>query len=278
MCVYELRLAIEYSTLSDVDSLLKQYSPVIQCLRESFVPEPGLQSTTLLHFAIEREKSRHFLDIVKRLLNEQAPVNAKNGAGQTPLHLLLQQPRHELNSQYLQTILNGAGVDVNARNLARETPLHLILQMPPSALRTEYVQKILSVPGVSVDVNALDNQRKTPLQRLPEAQSRSDLEANFEIIQLLDQAGLDRSIIDNVDICGLPSVPGWGKPLFAESRVLFQSVVGLFSPLLITEDVASSVERDIECSISLDVPENPVLASDGMTVSLILKNTCHLLL
>lgn len=235
--LYELLLTIKYASSRQVKRLLRQIKPAHRYLNCPIILGPKRESTTMLHVAIEREKTREALKIIQLLILNGATAMEVNGAGETPLHLIVQQPHFELQAAYVHEILENA----------------------------------------CVDVNALDNQQMTPLQHLPEAGNLEELEANLEIAILFDQAGANFDVVDGkgrkLDIYGLQPEPVPGESLqFRASKALLQSVVGRSFPLLITniDSIPESKKEqlnDLVCPISLDVPSNPVLASDGFTVS-----------
>ena len=60
------------------------------------------------------------LDKVRIALNLKAEVNAKDGNGQTPLHVAARN-----NSLEVAELLISSGAEVNAKDNRGETPLHL---------------------------------------------------------------------------------------------------------------------------------------------------------
>ncbi|MGI2298458.1 ankyrin repeat domain-containing protein [Candidatus Cardinium hertigii] len=79
--------------------------------------------------------------------------NARNEAGNTPLHLAV----IDNNLENLETLLREPATNVNARNASGNTPLHLAV----AYRRLSIVQRLLIIPGI--DLNVINNIGSTPL-------------------------------------------------------------------------------------------------------------------
>jgi ankyrin repeat protein len=99
--------------------------------------------------------------LVRSLLERGADVNARNGAGNTPLHLAVYLGLYEVVQ-----ILLMRGAEPNTKNNMGKTPLHLLLQKYQSYYDHEVndmlvVERLLLEYGA--DVNAQDEDNKSPL-------------------------------------------------------------------------------------------------------------------
>lgn len=73
-----------------------------------------------MHYAIKNSPN---YDIIEKLIIDGYDVNAQDGNGDTPLHLLLQQ--HNMEIAYaISILLLGSGADCNIQNKSGNTPLH----------------------------------------------------------------------------------------------------------------------------------------------------------
>ena len=106
-------------------------------------------NTTLFHLWAEGSGNTNIAD---QLLAAGCDPNAKNGDGQTPLHIAVGSKEKSL------WLLNHK-VDVNAKDNNGQTPLHLIV----TSGNTNAIQLLLDFKA---DVNATDNKSKTPLTLL----------------------------------------------------------------------------------------------------------------
>jgi len=116
-------------------------------------------NTTLFHLWAEGSGNTNIAD---QLLAAGCDRNAKNGDGQTPLHVAVSSNEKSL------WLLNHK-VDVNAKDKNGQTPLHLVV----ASGNTNAIQLLLDFKA---DVNATDSKGKTPLALLEDlkiAQFRS---------------------------------------------------------------------------------------------------------
>ena len=136
---------------------------------------------TPLHRAVARGETEK----ARQLLAKGAGVNARNSAGETPLHLACRAEQAAL--EIINLLLQG-GAEVSAVDEAGETPLHNAAQ----AGRLELVTALL---GKQALVGARDNNGRTPLH----------LAATAEVASALVKAG---ATLEDRDECGRTPLAG----------------------------------------------------------------------
>ena len=145
--------------------------------------------STPLHLAA----ARGYFEVPQILLQRRADVNCRDVDGKTPLHLVPERtgtflsPRSKDNGPDLVQLLLDHGVDVNSRDEDGATALHVA-----SFMRDLEVARVLL--SYDASVNAEDNQYRTPLHRVLEAEYSLDSEGRFDGAQLLVEHGADVNV------------------------------------------------------------------------------------
>ena len=102
--------------------------------------------------------------IMNLLVKHGAEINARNSAGETPLHMMIRRapPAHPRNASHFL----GFEPDIRAKTNNGQTPLHYAAQRGGLA-----IVKMLLARGAEPDLSAKDDDERTPLE-LAEKQSR----------------------------------------------------------------------------------------------------------
>jgi ankyrin repeat protein len=117
------------------------------------------------------------IEIVQFLISRGADVNAKNNAGNTPLHWVVTTSRDAKNVEVIKLLISaGANVNVKNDNLGGKTPLHMAAENS----NTEVVKLLISA---GADVNA-ESRTGTPLHRAAD-------DGNIEVAKILISHGAD---------------------------------------------------------------------------------------
>ena len=95
------------------------------------------------------------IEVVKRLINDEANVNIRDNFGNTLLH-------YAKNTTVIRT-LKEAGVDVNTKNKFGNTPLHSNSQGHIYSIENEKIKKVLALIEAGAEVNVKNDDGKTPL-------------------------------------------------------------------------------------------------------------------
>ncbi|KAJ8673227.1 hypothetical protein QAD02_004489 [Eretmocerus hayati] len=116
----------------------------------------GCYSDTPLHLAVSNA-SEWSIENVKLLLDYKADPTTRNHEGNTPLHLMSDNPFPEIID-----MLVNQGANINARNALCETPLLTFCRK--TKLKFEYLNKIVeSFLKKGADINLADRVNETPL-------------------------------------------------------------------------------------------------------------------
>jgi len=119
----------------------------------------GKNGATPLHLAAALPGGEKVAEV---LLANKADVNARNDAGNTPLHV------SEISGNpNMAELLLAKGADINARNNTGATPLHM-------AAAVGHKEMVESLLGKGANVNARDNAGETPL-RWAEKSGKKDM-------------------------------------------------------------------------------------------------------
>jgi ankyrin repeat protein len=118
---------------------LLDYSPEVVLRKDG-------EGATLLHWAVKGSNEA----MASTLLRMKADVNARNSAGETPLHVASHA------SALVVSRLIDAGADVGARDNSGRTPLHTVLAAAP----------IAALLARHADASLRDNEGKTPLHHV----------------------------------------------------------------------------------------------------------------
>lgn len=121
---------------------------------------------TPLHWAAENGLPQ----MVGRLIENGADVDASDQFGRRPLHLAVESPE-------VVTLLLDAGAEIDAVDVFGRTPLHMALQIPETV-------RVLLEAGASITIR--DFLGRTPLQR---TLSFGTSQRNLAVITLLLDAG-----------------------------------------------------------------------------------------
>ena len=158
----------------------------LQLTEEELNQQDDLTNSTPLHFAVELDRIKWMRWLLKQ---PDTNVNARDGAGRTPLHVaclrgcyelvealiaygadpntvdnaqetpLLSAARTEGATPVLKLLLGVKNVEVHARNAQRQTVLHVAL----IGECQESVQVLLDDTATAVYLNAADADGRTPL-------------------------------------------------------------------------------------------------------------------
>jgi hypothetical protein len=96
-----------------------------------------------------------WIAIAELLLARGADVNARDGSGMTPLHLVASASTQDKYTAMAELLL-ARGADVNARDKSGMTPLHF-------AVKVDHRDMVDFLVAKGADINAKDNEGKTPL-------------------------------------------------------------------------------------------------------------------
>ena len=96
------------------------------------------------------------VDIMNLLVKHGAEINARNSAGETPLHMMIRRapPAHPRNASHFL----GFEPDIRAKTNNGQTPLHYAAQRGGLA-----IVKMLLARGAEPDLSAKDGDERTPL-------------------------------------------------------------------------------------------------------------------
>jgi len=173
-----LRDAIRFEKIDKLDEVLKLLQrPKIKTVMEksdvkgikSFIDE---EFNTYLHLAAAMGSD----EVIKKLIEAGADVNAKNENGETPLHNAARYNR----ASCIKVLLGGETIKPNEKNRNGHTPLHIINYLRD--FKEDGIKELLKSPKINIE--ELSGENSTAL-------FEAVLFKNKPIVKLLLEAGAD---------------------------------------------------------------------------------------
>lgn len=200
----DINVACEHATSASVNQLLKDgadinevmhtllyyqhYDLMLQLLDQgASIDSLDKNGYGLLHrFCYDRLQNAQ-LDgklLMNILLERGADINIQDSAGNTPLHIACRENAIRAVGylvNYSRKLPSERQIDTESRNNRHETPLHIAAKTGSAGLVAILCNQM------HANVNALDENRRTPLHRL--CATKFDLDASHMVINNLDLKG-----------------------------------------------------------------------------------------